>query len=93
MDWKFNDNSELMIANGDFVIERDSRLQEARAICKTYQGNWKQSPLTGVGEAEFVNGRVDAALRRKVALQMKADGKRLRSLKLDGEGKIRIEVE
>ena len=93
MDFLLGDDLDLVISGGDFAIERDSVPQEARSILVTSPGNWKQSPLVGVGEAEFVNGRLDAALRRAVSLQLQADGKRLRRLSLTPEGTLQVEVE
>ena len=93
MDFRVADDGDLVIESGDFAIADDSRLQETRAILVTSPGNWKQFPLVGVGEDAFIEGPITAELRRTIALQMQADGKRLRGLTLTPVGGLKVDVE
>ena len=93
MDLLLGDDFDVVIESGDLAVTEDSRLQEARAILATSPGNWKQSPLVGVGEDAFIEGPITAELRRTIALQMQADGKQLRSLTLTQSGGLRIDIE
>ena len=64
---------DLLIENGDFVLGHDEA-QRAALIIATYPGNWKQWPLTGVGQARLLNGPIDGQLRRDITMQLQADG-------------------
>lgn len=72
-------DDDLDIKNGDFVIG-ESDLQHVHHIVRMPKSSWKQYPLTGVGEARFLNGPLDGALRRDVQLQLQSDGYRLKKL-------------
>ena len=72
--------NDLQIEAGDFKIG-SSDLQHVYLILQVAPGSWKQFPLTGVGEAKFINAPLDAALRRKIQIQLEADGYRLKSIR------------
>jgi hypothetical protein len=64
---------DLLVEDGDFVMGNDEA-QRAALIIATYPGNWKQFPLTGVGEARLLNGPMNGLLRRDITMQLQADG-------------------
>lgn len=72
-----DDNMDLLISNGDFVID-DSEEQVQELILVANQGSFRESPLTGIGIIKFVKSRftVDQidALRQKIRLQLQYDG-------------------
>lgn len=76
-----DNNEELVIQDGDFKIG-PSDLQHVYHIIRIPKGAWKQFPLTGVGEARFLNAPLGASLRRDIQLQLQADGYRLKSIGL-----------
>jgi hypothetical protein len=73
MDFALDDSLDLSIVNGDFEIIEDDRAQRAGLILRTYPGNWKQWPRTGLGKASFINAPIEGHLRRKISMQLAAD--------------------
>jgi hypothetical protein len=84
----------------DFLIDRDgdlgisadgdietgeSDVQNAQLILATFQGNWKQFPLTGAGLPLALEGGMDGEMRRNIQMQLEADGLRLKDLGMEGE--------
>lgn len=86
------EDNDLKIVGGDFAIG-DSDLQNVLLILATAAGSWKQFPLTGVGEAKFINAPLDGALRREIQLQLQADGYRLSSVKILPDGNLDIQFQ
>ncbi len=80
---------DLAISDGDFVVG-NSDAQNVLLILSTAPGSWKQFPLTGVGEAKFINAPLDGALRREIQLQLQADGYRLNSVQILLNGNLDI---
>lgn len=68
-----NELNELIIQEGDFVIE-SSEEQHIEAILRSEKGHWKESPMMGVGIVSEVNstGRIEN-LEREIMLQLKVD--------------------
>lgn len=68
-----NELNELIIQEGDFVIE-SSEEQHIEAILRSEKGHWKESPTMGVGIVSEVNstGRIEN-LEREIMLQLKVD--------------------
>lgn len=85
-------NDELVISDGDFVVG-ESDLQNVLLIVSIPPGSWKQFPLTGVGEAKFINAPLDGALRREIQLQLQADGYRLNSVNILPSGNLDIQFQ
>lgn len=72
-----DDNMDLAIQNGDFVMG-DAEEQIQQLILIATQGSFRNSPLTGVGiikyiKSSFTVDKVDQ-LRQKIRLQMQYDG-------------------
>ncbi len=74
-------NYELLMANGDFVID-NSDAQNIRLLIDFHKGNLKQYPLTGVGKERLINGILDGSLRREIQQQLEADGYRLKNVRI-----------
>lgn len=69
-----NDNKDLTIKDGDFVIG-DSKEQDAELILLSHQGDWKQSPLTGVNLRNDINSNLNVnSIARKIKIQLQNDG-------------------
>jgi hypothetical protein len=72
-----DDNMDLLIENGDFVIA-DSEEQVQQLILIATQGSFRGSPVTGIGiinyiKSQFTVGQIDK-LRQKIKLQLQYDG-------------------
>jgi hypothetical protein len=75
-----NDNNDLVIYNGDFFIVF-SESQHIAHIIEADSGHYKQHPLLGVGIRKFLNGVVDASVKRVIQVQLKSDGWSTRIIK------------
>lgn len=70
-----DDNNDLQIVNGDFVIG-ESLMQEVGIILQMSQGELKSDPLIGANLNTKIRGvRNDAKIRRLIETQMELDGK------------------
>lgn len=73
IDLIYDENKELLIKDGDLVLG-ESDYQHVELLLSTEPGEWKESPLTGVGINKHINGKLDGDLKRLIALQLEADG-------------------
>jgi hypothetical protein len=90
MDLLLNEDNDLDIVDGDFVVG-DETQQQINSILEAQQGHFKQSPLLGVGIRQMLNGGLKGELKRNIQLQLESDGIAISSIKLkDGELKIDI---
>jgi|SRR5581483_11566772 len=77
MDIVLDDNNDVEIANGDFVID-DTTETEVESIILSYQGWYKEFPLIGCAAPSYLNSPGDCeALRRQIRIQLQSDGKQL----------------
>jgi hypothetical protein len=80
--------NDLAVADGDLAIGTVAD-DNAYLLLLTAKGDWKGSPLTGIGVERFLNGPDGRALEREVRIQLEADGFICRSIHLlDGYIKI-----
>jgi len=72
-----DDNLDLLIQNGDFVIG-DAEEQIQQLILMASQGSFRNSPLTGVNIVQYIKSRLGPAeidaLKQKIKLQFQYDG-------------------
>lgn len=70
-------SGDLVFKDGDFAVGK-SDAQHVQDIVLANQGEFKQSPLVGVGILNYLNAPVDASgftkLRKNIRLQLQADG-------------------
>ncbi|GAA4825599.1 hypothetical protein [Algivirga pacifica] len=79
-----NENNELLIVNGDFVVgEADE--QNIRLNLVSHKGDWRQHPEAGFGIDRFIKSSEADTNRFKAELQqaLRQDGYRLKSLDID----------
>lgn len=70
-----NDNDELIIRDGDFVIG-DSETQEVSLILRMNPGELKEDPLLGPGLIRLIHSNATQAdVQRKARLHLERDGK------------------
>jgi hypothetical protein len=83
MDFELDDDFDLEIENGDFVIDETGDL-DIELLLMTAPGNWKQNPLTGFGINNVINGPLSVAqareYERQIMLQLIADGFQVQTL-------------
>lgn len=56
-------------------------------------GTYKQFPLTGIGKAQYINAPLGAELRRKIQLQLQADGYRVTDLRVSETDGIKLKFD
>jgi hypothetical protein len=72
-----DDNMDLAIVNGDFVVD-DAEQQVQELILIATQGSFRESPITGIGivrylKSGFTLDKLDE-LRQQIILQLQYDG-------------------
>ena len=79
-----NDSGDLMVRNGDFVIG-ESDGQHIQHIFEAEPGDFKQSPLVGLGIRKKINGIFNGIFRREAMIQLLADGFTVNKLVIEKE--------
>lgn len=77
------DDGDLLFENGDFAVG-DSDVQHVEDILYAAPGHWKQHPLVGADVRQSINGTVTDELKRRIRLQLEADGFLVRALPVEG---------
>ncbi len=92
-DLLLDENGDLLIQNGDFVIG-DSSYQDVKMIIQSAPGEWKQYPTVGVMADNYVKSPdpEKAGLLNEIQRQLRANGVPLKSVFLDAEGKVKVEL-
>ncbi len=85
------ENADLVIRDGDFVID-ESDLQNIELLIRLSQGNIKQYPLLGYGEERLLNGSLDGAARRDIQLVLQSDNYLMTQFLLNADGSIDIKI-
>jgi hypothetical protein len=88
-----DNNLDLLIQNGDFVID-DAEQQIQALILMASQGSFRESPLTGVDILQYLKSRLSPALidklKQKIQLQFQYDGYTYAQPDIDLSGNIDI---
>lgn len=84
-DFQLDNNHDLKITNGDFVIA-DSTDQNVELIFRITPGELKEHLETGVAIDRAINGNVDRFLDRTIRVQMAADGYAIDKLAINEKG-------
>jgi hypothetical protein len=84
-------NNDVTFLNGDFIII-NSDTQHVEDMINSYQGWWKQYPITGVGIQSFLGSPSnDQVIIRQIKIQLQNDFySSTPSIERDFEGKINI---
>lgn len=76
-----NENNEIQILNGDFLIG-ESEFQEVEIILKLRQGELKPDPILGANIQHFMKGKYDRiAIEKRVKINLERDGKNYDQIK------------
>ena len=77
LDFLLDDDNDLIIQNGDFVIS-DATQQHAQAIVESYYGHFKQYPELGAGARLYMNSSGNLQeLERRIRQQLEGDSFRV----------------
>lgn len=93
IDIKQTSEGDLDLSSGDIVFanEYDATEQHKIDILYASQGDFKESPLTGVGIMEYINSEDNGTMFRDIAIQMQRDGIKVNEVGTDGNGNIIID--
>ncbi|WP_134345773.1 hypothetical protein [Flavobacterium psychrophilum] len=80
-----DENNDLKIINGDFLIG-ESTNQNVELLFTTSPGEWKEHIETGIAIQRSNNGNLDRFLDRTIRVQMEADGYHIEKLVINELG-------
>ena len=87
-----DENSELRIENGDFVVGPSDK-QSMQSILNSFPGWWKQFPTVGVGMMQYLNSKgKDQEIIRNIRIQLEADGFTVDSTVIQGLTKDNFKI-
>lgn len=76
------DNNNLQIANGDFVVG-ESTQQHQMLLLLTNKGEFKQHPDRCVGISNFIENEDNGAASREIHTEFSRDGMKISSIKVN----------
>lgn len=88
-DFLLNDEDEMIIENGDFATAQSDD-QNVRNILIATKGTYVQHPLLGAALVNQLNGFVGVPEKRKIRLNLEADGYRVKEVNVHA-GKMSLE--
>lgn len=93
VDFLLDDTGDLVILDNDFVIG-ESAFQEVQFIVQSGPGEWRQFATTGVMADTYLNSPDPErdGLLNDIQRQLKADGVTPKTLYIDDEGAIKVEL-
>ena len=84
-DFLLDDDGDLLIINGDLVVGEDTTTDVA-LLMKSFKGEWKQHPLTGIEAVTMVKKRNGVArLKKEAKQQLRENGFTNIEITKDGE--------
>lgn len=89
-----DENDDLKIANGDFVIV-NSDGQHVKDIVFSAKGNWRFAPLVGVDIGQFINStgtNINARIRKKITTDLERDGYTVNEIEIKENEPIKIDA-
>lgn len=85
-------DGDLMIENGDFVID-DSDKSEIERLLLSHKGEWKENPLVGGAMVKLLKSREgQTQALQEARKQLQADGFEISSIEINGHN-IDIDAE
>lgn len=89
-DIMLDENMDLRIVNGDFVVA-ESSYQQQKILLLADKNEFKENPTTGVGIETYLDDEEPADMHREIRLQFAKDGMDVKSIKTI-EGKLNIDA-
>lgn len=84
-------DGDLQIENGDFLTGHSDD-QHIQHLLQSTIGTIKDAPLLGVGIVDQSSGVIDGSIKRKIDINLQADGYSLRSIS-HGENQLKIDYD
>jgi len=85
-----SDSYDLLAQDGDLVAG-NCLIQQQAMLLAAGEGEWKQSPVVGVGLDAYLLDESEAAAFRKIRGQFKSDGLLITILKKQTDGNLLIQ--
>ncbi|MGM9817722.1 MAG: hypothetical protein ACI30B_01910 [Paludibacteraceae bacterium] len=82
---QLNADYDLLVKNGRMVLGETTPQNQA-LILGTHKGEWKESPLLGVGLSDVVNDHDWNGWKRTITEQFEMDGQRIDRLEISEKG-------
>jgi hypothetical protein len=94
-DFQLTADYDLATAGGDFVLAEADEQHQALLLL-TNPGEWRQSPLTGIGLLRWLAGPMDerrrAELQRLITIQLERDGYTVATVKVSADSKLDLDA-
>ena len=84
-DLLLDDDGDLKIINGDFVIG-EAEVQSVERLLISKPGEWKEFPQVGCDIKKSMNGSIGRFLERNVRVQLESDGFSIEKLNITEKG-------
>lgn len=81
-DLLLDENNDLLIEDGDFVIG-ESTLQHQKLLLQCNKGEFKENPTRCVGLIRFLEDNNIQALAREIDVEFNLDGMKVDKIKID----------
>lgn len=85
------EEGDLLFLHHDLVVD-ESTLQHQQLLLITQPGEWKTSPLAGVGLTDWLNDERNGDLVTEVRRQFKSDGMTVSEIEY-ADGKLKIDAD
>lgn len=88
MDMLLDNNSELVVKNGDFV-SAESTLQHQKQLLLNGKASFKQNPTICVGLWDYKDNDNLQELPRAISIQFTQDGMEVKQIELNADGSVK----
>lgn len=76
-------DNEIQFLNGDFFVDKADN-QHIQTMLQAQKGQFYESPLVGIGIANYLNGPFDRTiLSKEIREQLQADGFNVKQIRID----------
>lgn len=86
-----DDDNDLWVKNGDFVVGESTRQHQAHLLV-AQKGEYRQSPASGVGIGDYLSDEDLAELGSEIQKQFESDGMTIRKLSVFEDGTAKIDA-
>jgi hypothetical protein len=94
-DFQLDASYDLATDGGDFVSGEADEQHQALLLL-TNQGEWRQSPLTGVGLLRYQSGPMDStrrgSLQREITIQLERDGYKVATVAVAPDSELTLDA-
>lgn len=91
-DFLLDDDGDLLIQDGDFVVGA-SDVQHIEDIIQSFAGSWKQYPILGVGILTYLKSQNAMAAVSVIKSQLQSDGYSVGGVKIDTSKGLKVTFE